>query len=213
MMCEVEESNAVGDPSAQLGTGGVLMLCRTCGKKGDHWTARCPYKDLAAQSEGFITRPALSDGTKSSLDTYNFTYVPPSMKGVEEKSSGAYIPPSMKGVTEKGNGAYIPPSIRKGAERGSGSDMKHRNEENKVHVSNLSEDTRDDDLHDLFSSFGPLSHVWVAIDRRTGTGKGYGNVNFFNKVDAERAIRKLNGYGYDSLILKVEWSTPKLNKM
>lgn len=175
-----EENNAVGDSSAQHGKGsGVLMLCRTCRQKGDHWTARCPYKDLAPQPEGFSDKPASSDGTASSLVTNKGTYIPPMRRGTERSCCW--------------------------------SDMKHRNEENKVHVSNLSEETRESDLHDLFSPFGTLTRAWVSTDHKTGICKGYGSVNFLKKEDAEKAIYKLDGYGYDNLILKVEWSAPKLN--
>lgn len=30
--------------------------------------------------------------------------------------------------------------------------------------------------------------------------------------DAERAIRTLNGYGYDNLILHVEWAAPRAER-
>ncbi|THG16325.1 eukaryotic translation initiation factor 3 subunit G-like [Camellia sinensis] len=176
-----EETKVAGDSLAQLGKGGaVLMVCRTCGKKGDHWTSRCPYKDLAPQPESFVDKPVSSETNATS------------------------------GTTK---GAYVPPSLRAGAERpaGGGSDMRRRNEENSVRVTNLSEDTREPDLHELFRTFGAVSRVYVAIDQKTGMSRGFGFVNFVNKEDAERAIAKLNGYGYDNLILRVEWATPRTN--
>ena len=126
------ETNTVGEDSlAQLGKGGdVLMVCRTYGKKGDHWTSRCPYKDLAPQPEAFIDKPTASDPTN---------------------------------VASLTKGAYLPPSMRAGAEGSSGTDMRHRNEENAVRVSNLSEDTHEADLRELFSHFGPRTRVYVAI--------------------------------------------------
>lgn len=76
-----EESKATGDSLAQLGKGGaVLMVCRTCGKKGDHWTSRCPYKDLAPQSEAFSDKPLASEtaAAASGGTTTKGAYVPPS---------------------------------------------------------------------------------------------------------------------------------------
>ena len=105
-------------------------------------------------------------------------------------------------------GTYVPPGMRPDAEQ-SGNDMRQRNEENSVRVTNLSEDTREADLHELFHAFGLVSHVYVAVDQKTGMSRGFGFVNFVNKEDAERAINKLNGYGYDNLILRVEWSAPR----
>ena len=177
---KAEEAKIAGDNLAQLGKGGaVLMVCRSCGKKGDHWTSRCPYKDLAHPTETFIDKPAATETAMA--------------------ASGA------------AKGAYVPPSMRAGAERTGGSDMRRRNEENSVRVTNLSEDTREPDLHELFRTFGPVSRVYVAIDQKTGVSRGFGFVNFVNKEDAERAINKLNGYGYDNLILRVEWATPRSN--
>ncbi|KAK2642213.1 hypothetical protein Ddye_023976 [Dipteronia dyeriana] len=174
-----EETKVAGDPLAQLGKGGaVLMVCRTCGKKGDHWTSRCPYKDLAAPSEGFSEKPATSDAATA--------------------AAGA------------GKGAYVPPGMRAGAER-TVTDMRRRNDENSVRVTNLSEDTREPDLLELFRTFGSVSRVYVAVDQKTGMSRGFGFVNFVNKDDAQRAINKLNGYGYDNLILRVEWATPRTN--
>ncbi|GFP80342.1 eukaryotic translation initiation factor 3 subunit g [Phtheirospermum japonicum] len=172
-----EDTKTVGDPLTQ--GKGVLMLCRTCGKKGDHWTSRCPYKDLAQPSETFIDKPP--------------TDAPAAPSGTK----GTYVPPSMRG----GPGATDRVS----------SDMRRRNDENSVRVTNLSEDTREPDLHELFCPFGSLSRVYVAIDQKTGTSRGFGFVNFVNREDAERAVNMLNGYGYDNLILRVEWAAPKAN--
>ncbi|KAL3814646.1 hypothetical protein ACJIZ3_015914 [Penstemon smallii] len=175
-----EDSKNAGDPLSQMGKGGaVLMVCRTCGKKGDHWTSRCPYKDLSQPTESFIDKPP-SDPTAAATGT----------------TKGAYVPPSMRG----GN-----------TERSAGTDMRRRNEENSVRVTNLSEDTREPDLHELFRPFGAVSRVYVAIDQKTGMSRGFGFVNFVNRDEAERAINKLNGYGYDNLILRVEWAAPRAN--
>ncbi|KAG6760177.1 hypothetical protein POTOM_036680 [Populus tomentosa] len=177
---KADETKMAGDNLAQLGKGGaVLMVCRTCGKKGDHWTSRCPYKDLAQPPETFIDKPAATETAMAAT-----------------------------GATK---GAYVPPSMRAGAERTVGSDMRRRNEENSVRVTNLSEDTREPDLLELFRTFGPVSRVYVAIDQKTSVSRGFGFVNFVSKEDAERAINKLNGYGYDNLILRVEWATPRTN--
>jgi len=87
--------------------------------------------------------------------------------------------------------------------------MKRRNDENSIRVNNLSEDTSEFDLFELFSKFGPVSRAFVAKDRRTGSSRGFGFVNFVRREDGEKAISKLNGYGYDNLILRVEWSEKK----
>ncbi|MCL7024709.1 hypothetical protein MKW94_006791 [Papaver nudicaule] len=82
-------------------------------------------------------------------------------------------------------------------------------DQNSVRVSNLSEDTRDDDLLALFDGFGPVARARVILDGHTGKSRGFGFVNFVHKEDGERAIKKMNGYGYDYLILRVAWAGPR----
>ncbi|XP_057443647.1 uncharacterized protein LOC130735767 [Lotus japonicus] len=162
------------EPTAASKGGAVLMVCRTCRKEGEHWTARCPLKDLAAQSDDTADKlPAASASAGGAAST------------------------------------YVPPGMRPGAERSTGSDMRRRNDENSVRVTNLSEETREFDLMELFRPFGAVSRVYVAIDQKTGESRGFGFVNFVSREDAQRAINKLNGYGYDNLILRVEWATPR----
>lgn len=176
-----DEAKASGDSLAQIGkAGAVLMVCRTCGKKGDHWTSKCPFKDLAQPSETFVDRPPSREAPAAGAGSQKSAYVPPSMRG---------------GAAERGSGG--------------GTEMRRRNEENSVRVTNLSEDTREADLLELFRPFGHVSRVYVAIDQKTGMSRGFGFVNFVNREDAERAINKLNGYGYDNLILRVEWAAPR----
>lgn len=40
-----------------------------------------------------------------------------------------------------------------------------------IRVTNLSEDTRESDLQDLFSPFGPISRIYLAKDKNTGKSK------------------------------------------
>ncbi|XP_058744026.1 uncharacterized protein LOC131616658 [Vicia villosa] len=109
------------------------------------------------------------------------------------------------------NGVYVPRCMRGSAtaDRIVESGMRRRNDENSVRVNNLSEDTREPDLYELFRPFGCVRRVYVAIDQKSGTSRGFGFVNFVSREDAGRAINKLNGYGYDNLILRVEWATPR----
>jgi translation initiation factor 3 subunit G len=177
---KADEAKAGEDGLSQANKGASLMVCRTCGKKGDHWTARCPYKDLAPPTDVFSDKPPTGEAS------------------------------TVSAAAGTGKAAYVPPSMRPGADRAAGgSDMRRRNDENSVRVTNLSEDTREPDLMELFHPFGAVSRVYVAIDQKTGVSRGFGFVNFVTREDAQRAINKLNGYGYDNLILRVEWATPR----
>ena len=66
---------------------------------------------------------------------------------------------------------WVPPSLRSrlaGGGDAMGDAMNKRRDENSVRVSNLSEDTTEDDLYELFGAFGHIQRVFVAKDRETG---------------------------------------------
>ena len=156
------------------------MNCRTCGKKGDHWTVRCPYKDLS--DHVFVYKHIASKDIAPTSNTAKVAYVPPGRRG---------------GPTS--------------AERVGTDDMRRMNDENSVRVMNLSEDTQEADLLELFRPFGAVKRVHVVINQKTRMSKGCGFVKFVNREDAQRAINKLNGHGYDNRILQVEWAPPRIN--
>jgi len=104
-------------------------------------------------------------------------------------------------------GVYKPPNKRGTGEEGSKT-VESRDELPTVRVSNLSEYAHENDLQELFKPFGPIQRVFIAKDKKTGESRGFGFVTFFNRGDAAKAISKLDGYGYDHLILHLEWALP-----
>ena len=75
-----------------------------------------------------------------------------------------------------------------------------------VRVSNLPEEATDNDLMELFKPFGTVNRVFLAKDKNKQISRGFAFVTFMNKDDAQRAIWGVNDYGYNHLILKVEWA-------
>lgn len=106
-------------------------------------------------------------------------------------------------------GKYVPPSMR-GAGRGAGESMGrpggNRDDLPTLRVTNISEDTEENDLRELFGGFGRVARVYVGRDRETGAGKGFAFVSFEEKAQAQKAMEKVHGKGYDNLILSVQWS-------
>ncbi|VVC30294.1 eIF3G, RNA recognition motif,RNA recognition motif domain,Eukaryotic translation initiation factor 3 [Cinara cedri] len=108
------------------------------------------------------------------------------------------------------NRPYIPPSAREGAMDVAGKrDPYARTYDDvpAIRIENLSESTSETDLNELVSQFGPIARIFLASNKVTGECRGYAFVNFKSKMDAEKAIKSLHGYGYDHLILNVDWST------
>ncbi|KAE8619790.1 hypothetical protein XENTR_v10009976 [Xenopus tropicalis] len=178
------------DPMNKL-KGQKIVSCRIC--KGDHWTTRCPYKDtLGPMQKELAEQLGLSTGDK-------------------EKAPGAEPEPAQAPVSKTGK--YVPPSLRDGgSRRGESMQPNRRADDNAtIRVTNLSEDTRETDLQELFRPFGSISRIYLAKDKTTGQSKGFAFISFHRREDAARAIAGVSGFGYDHLILNVEWAKPSTN--
>ncbi|CEL95773.1 unnamed protein product [Vitrella brassicaformis CCMP3155] len=101
-------------------------------------------------------------------------------------------------------GKYVPPSQRAGARQLE----QQQKEECTVRVTNLSEDVREADLGELFGSIGKVSRIFLAKQKDSRQSKGFAFVTYARRDDAAAAIKRLNGHGYDHLILNVEWAKP-----
>jgi len=154
----------------------IGVVCRNCGKTGDHWTLKCPYF-----------------------------------------KSGSTVPMSDRDPIKpdaSGSATYVAPGARRfgtTANTGDSSDSRRppRDESATIRVTNLSEDTKEADLSELFRSFGHISRIYLAKDKITGLSKGFAFINFVYREDAAKAIEKLSGkFGYDHLILHLEWAKP-----
>lgn len=103
----------------------------------------------------------------------------------------------------------MPPSMRAGA-RGAGESMRRpggpRSDLPTLRVSNLSQDADDADVRDLFSRFGRVERVFIGRDHETRIGKGFAFVTFEDREEADIARQRVDGLGYDNLILKCNWS-------
>ena len=122
------------------------------------------------------------------------------------------------GVGGGAPGKYIPPAARAGLSGAGGGGPgayktdRRTDDLNTIRVTNISENTTEADLQELFKPFGRISRVYLAKDKETLVSRGFAFVSFVNKEDAARAMERLQGYGYDHLILKLEWARPNTPK-
>ncbi|KAL1449577.1 hypothetical protein WDU94_002069 [Cyamophila willieti] len=167
-----------------------FISCRMC--KGTHFTNNCPFKDSAmflqaeAGKKAFNTVPGTNILAPSSAD--------------DKKPGGPGTP--------GGPSSYVPPALRDGGKRGveGGYNARRNDDTTAIRISNLSVNTSENDLEDLVKQFGPTSKMYLSRDKTNGLCKGFAYIHFKNKADAAKAIQYLNGYGYDHLILSVDWS-------
>lgn len=119
-----------------------------------------------------------------------------------------------------GPGKYVPPAARGAASAfagaGGGFNLdEFAQKDTVIRVSNLTKSVTEDDLRDLFEPFGKVQKVKLPRatifegGREVGKEpKGFAYITFYRCEDAEVAFDKLQNYGYDHLILRLEWAKP-----
>jgi cold-inducible RNA-binding protein len=82
----------------------------------------------------------------------------------------------------------------------------------KLYVGNLSFETTDEDLHQLFSQVGTVDSASMVTDRDTGRSRGFGFVEMSSKSEGEAAIAKFNGSELNGRSLTVNEAKPRGNR-
>ena len=79
----------------------------------------------------------------------------------------------------------------------------------KLYVGNLSYDTTDTDLQNLFGPHGTVQSAQVIMDRDAGRSKGFGFVEMDSDQQAQAAIAALNGQEVNGRALTVNEARPR----
>ncbi|KAJ6032206.1 hypothetical protein N7540_002938 [Penicillium herquei] len=171
---EAEKEGEKGSVKDQLKDKKVK--CRIC--SGEHFTARCPFKDTMAPVE------ESTGGAGAEMD--------------EDKAGGLGA----------GSSSYVPPHLRKGGAAGGEKmgGRFEKDDLATLRVTNVSELAEEQELRDLFERFGRVTRVFLARDRETQRAKGFAFISYADRGDAASACEKLDGFGYRHLILRVEFA-------
>lgn len=78
-----------------------------------------------------------------------------------------------------------------------------------IYIGNIPYGMSDEELGDLFGSFGEVSSAKIIMDRETGRSKGFGFVEMPNSSEAENAIRDLNDKEINGRNLRVNEARPR----
>jgi RNA recognition motif-containing protein len=79
----------------------------------------------------------------------------------------------------------------------------------KLYVGNLSYQTTDASLEELFATYGDVRSAQVVQDRDTGSSKGFGFVEMSDDNAAAQAIEGLNDKEHDGRRLAVNEARPR----
>jgi len=80
---------------------------------------------------------------------------------------------------------------------------------NQVYVDNLAAVTTESDLRDLFSAYGNVMDVNIAVDRASQKPRGFGFVTMATPEGARAAIQALNGKAIGTCTLTVSAAWPR----
>ncbi|CCC11079.1 hypothetical protein SMACR_03786 [Sordaria macrospora] len=177
------------DPNAQAMKDKLKdkkVKCRIC--NGEHFTARCPYKDTMAP---IGEAGAAADAAASAAD--EAAAASQGTAGAGKK--GSYVPPALRGA-----GGAAAAGERMGGKYGERDDLAT------LRVTNVSEMAEEQELRDMFERFGRVTRVFLAKDRDTGLAKGFAFISFADRSDAVKACAKMDGFGFRHLILRVEFA-------
>ena len=79
----------------------------------------------------------------------------------------------------------------------------------KLYVGNLSFNTTENELQELFAQAGTVQEVSLMQDKFTGKSRGFAFVTMSSEEDAQNAISKLNGQTVEGRALTVNEARPR----
>jgi RNA recognition motif-containing protein len=78
-----------------------------------------------------------------------------------------------------------------------------------IYVGNIPYGKDENDLKDLFGTYGEVSSVKFVNDKETGRFRGFGFVEMVNKEEADKAIAALENSDFGGRTLRVNEAQPR----
>src|SRR5579884_3751011 len=79
----------------------------------------------------------------------------------------------------------------------------------RLYIGNLSYNTTENQLQDIFSQFGTVTEVDLIMDKFSGRPRGFGFITMESKEAATAAVQELNGKNIDGRDLTVNEARPR----
>jgi cold-inducible RNA-binding protein len=81
-----------------------------------------------------------------------------------------------------------------------------------IYVGNLSRDVTEEDLRQIFESFGQIASINIIKDKFSGQSRGFGFVEMPGRAEAQAAITGLNGKELKGRTLSVNEARPQTER-
>jgi RNA recognition motif-containing protein len=78
-----------------------------------------------------------------------------------------------------------------------------------IYVGNLNYEVNENDLVEVFESYGTVNSSKIITDKYNGRSKGFGFVTMENEEEANIAIKELNGASYEERDMVVNEAKPR----
>jgi len=150
--------------------------------------------------------PAPGNGAPPAAAAWRPSWKTGGAPGAAPPSAATSLPPS---DASGDPGRYVAPHKRSD-NKGTGgpTSLEGTDYTSTIRVTNLSEETTENDLQDMFRKFGHVQRVYLVKDKLTNQSRGFAFITFTLRKDAQRAMEEMNGQGWDYLILSIEWAKP-----
>jgi RNA recognition motif-containing protein len=77
------------------------------------------------------------------------------------------------------------------------------------HLKIRREETKDEDLRDLFSQSGTVELVSIPVNKETGKARGFAFVDMSSPEECDKAIENFGGSSFNGRVIRVTKSLPK----
>ncbi len=81
-----------------------------------------------------------------------------------------------------------------------------------IYVSNLSYNSTNESLQELFAEYGEVSSANIITDRETGRSRGFGFVEMPSDAEGQKAIDELNDTDFEGKTISVNVARPKADR-
>ena len=78
-----------------------------------------------------------------------------------------------------------------------------------IYIGNVSYDSTEEDLGNLFSEYGTVDSVKIIVNKHTGRSKGFGFVEMSNTEEGQKAVDALDGHEVNGRNLRVDVAKDK----